>query len=130
MLKRLILGSLLMTSLAFGAQPAMAINLTTGLPEAAGDAGYDTNQELPVLVGKIIKVIIAFLGVIFLVLTIYAGITWMTAAGEEKQIAKAKGILTASVIGLVIVLAAYSITTFIVANIEYATTGSFDGQAL
>ena len=66
------------------------------------------------LVGKIINVILAFLGVIFLILTIYAGFLWMTASGEEKKVAKAKGILSSSVTGLVIILAAYLLVNFVI----------------
>ncbi|MFZ2681687.1 MAG: hypothetical protein WAZ14_01155 [Patescibacteria group bacterium] len=105
------------------AHPALALVLDSGLDSAAGDigAGYNISQQLPQLVGSLIKVVIGLLGVIFLVLTIYAGITWMTAGGEEKKIAQAKGTLSTAVIGLVIALAAYSITDFVLSQLITAT---------
>ena len=48
-----------------------------------------------------------------MLLIIYGGILWMTAMGKENQVEKAKNIIIQAVIGLVIVLAAYAITSFI-----------------
>ena len=44
---------------------------------------------------------------------IYAGVLWMTAAGNEGQVTKAKNIIITSVIGTVIIAAAYAITNFV-----------------
>ena len=124
MLKRFLVGFLLVAGLGVVTSPVVqAVNLTTGLENAGGDsgAGYDTDQDITAVVGLIIKVVLGLMGVIFLLLTIYAGITWMTAAGDSKKVDKAKGILGTAVIGLVIVLAAYSISAFVINQLEYAT---------
>lgn len=63
--------------------------------------------------GGIIGVILSFVGVLFLGLMIYAGLMWMTSQGNEQQVTKAKDLITNSVIGLIIVFAAYAITVFI-----------------
>lgn len=68
-------------------------------------------------VGGIVGLILSFVGVIFLILTIYAGIMWMTAQGNSAQVEKAKDLLINAVIGLVIITAAYSITTFVGQNL-------------
>jgi hypothetical protein len=60
---------------------------------------------------------LGFVGVIFLVLTIFAGFTWMTAAGNTEDIEKAKKMLEAAIIGLVIVFSAYAITYFVTSNL-------------
>lgn len=64
-------------------------------------------------VGKIVGTVLSFVGVIFLILIIYAGIKWMTSAGNEKAVESAKSLIMAAVIGLIIVLGAYAITAFI-----------------
>lgn len=66
--------------------------------------------------GQIIGVALSFIGVIFLGLMIYAGIMWMTAQGNEQQVTKAKDLILNSVIGVVIVFAAYALTVFIGQN--------------
>ena len=63
--------------------------------------------------GKIIGTVLSFVGVLFLILMIIAGITWMTAAGNDQQTKKAKDLLVSSIIGIVIVFAAYAITAFV-----------------
>lgn len=86
-------------------------------------AGIDGEVSIGEIVSGIIKVLLSFLGVIFVVLIIYAGFMWMTSRGNEEAISKAKKIMTAAVIGLAIVLGAYIITYFIIDQILEATKG-------
>lgn len=65
------------------------------------------------IVGQAIQVILQLVGLIFLILTVYSGILWMTSRGDEDQITKARDILITASIGLFIVLSAYSITFLI-----------------
>jgi TRAP-type C4-dicarboxylate transport system permease small subunit len=67
--------------------------------------------------GQIIGVVLSFVGTIFLILMIYAGILWMTARGNEQEITKAKDLIIAAIIGIIIVFAAYALTSFIGAQI-------------
>jgi len=76
------------------------------------------------VVANVIQVVLGFLGTIAVVLIIVAGFQWMTAAGSEDKIAKAKKIMTAAVIGLVIVLMAYALSTFVIDAIIGATTAT------
>lgn len=70
-------------------------------------------QDIPTAIGQIIGAVLAFVGIIFFVLMIYAGLMWMTARGNEEQVTKAKNLIGAAVIGMIIVFAAYAITAFI-----------------
>lgn len=83
--------------------------------EAYQDQTTNTYDNLFVAntVGDIIGIILSFVGVIFLILIIYGGISWMFSAGNEQKVEKAKNIIINAVIGLVIVFAAYFITDFI-----------------
>jgi len=62
---------------------------------------------------RIINYALSFLGVIALVLIIYAGFIWMIARGNEEQITKAKETLKGGVIGLIIVLSSFAISYFV-----------------
>lgn len=64
-------------------------------------------------IGVAVYALLSLLGVIFLSLIIYAGILWMIAEGEEAKVEKAQTILKNAIIGLVIVMAAYAISLFI-----------------
>lgn len=67
-----------------------------------------------IIASRVVNVILGVLGTIATMLVFYAGFLWMTAAGDDEQIGKAKSIMTAAIIGLVVILASYSISTFFV----------------
>ena len=71
------------------------------------------NKSLAEIIGKIVGAALAFIGILFFLLIIYGGFLWMTARGNEQQVEKAKELIIAATIGLVIVLAAYAITAYI-----------------
>ena|SRR6056297_2748554 len=82
----------------------------------AGDIGPGEGRATAFLAsqtGSAIGTVLSFLGVIFLILTITGGIMWMTAGGNTEQVAKARKLITSAVIGLVIIFAAYALTSFI-----------------
>lgn len=83
-------------------------------------AGFEsTNQEgVATIVATAIRAFIGLLGIIFVVLIVASGYNWMTAGGDEAKITKAKNTISRAVIGLVIVLAAYSITFFVFSNLD------------
>jgi len=84
-------------------------------------------QSPAVVISWIIKAILGLLGVIFIVLIIYAGFLWMTSAGNEDAIGKAKKTIVAAIIGLAIVLFAYMITIFVIDQLLIASTGDPSG---
>ena len=45
---------------------------------------------------------------------VYGGYLWMTARGNEEEVTKAKNLIKAAIIGLIIVLAAYAISIFVI----------------
>lgn len=90
----------------------------------ASSTGAPT-RNLIQIVGDVIEVALGLLGVIFLILAVYAGFLWMTASGNEEKVQKAIGVLRTAIIGLVITLAAYAISVFVVDQLTSATgTGS------
>ena len=85
---------------------------------ATGTNFYKADASLGSTIGSIVSGILALAGTIFLVLTIYAGITWMTAAGNSDKIEKAKSILITAVIGGAITASAYAITYFVMGKLS------------
>ena len=100
-----------MLSSLFTVAAAQAANLG-GLDNTANKIGY-SNQNVWFLVGSLAKWFFGFLGLLFLVLMITSGINWMTAAGNDAQVKKSRDRITAAVIGLLVISAAYAITAFI-----------------
>ena len=82
---------------------------------AAGYAGFVPVVTSPeVVIGRIVQGFIAFIGVIFGLFVIYGGYLWMTARGNEEQVKKSQGILRDSIIGFIIVIGAYALSSYVV----------------
>jgi Zn-dependent protease with chaperone function len=82
------------------------------------------NRDPREIVGSIINIALGFLGVIAVVIILMGGFKWMTAGGNEDKVAEAKKLLGAGVIGLIIVLVAWAVSTFIINAIYNATSGT------
>lgn len=99
------------------ATPAPRQNVKSLMQESGKISKYvnDANGhvELPVIIGTVVKIFITILGIVFIALMIYGGFLWMTARGNEEATEKSKELITNAVIGLVIVVAAYAITYFV-----------------
>lgn len=111
---------LIMPIFVFAASPAFD-NLQSVGEKTLGnaDAPYAQSDEnsLASIVSSVIKAFLGLLGIIFLVLLIYAGFKWMTAQGDEQKVEQAKSTITRAIIGLVIIIAAYSITYFVFSSL-------------
>ena len=74
----------------FGATlPLAIVHAQTEQLGTVGEASGLASQDLLVTIGKIIQVFLGLLGVIFLILLIYAGWMWMTSQGNEEKVEKA-----------------------------------------
>ncbi len=124
-LKNFLVGAMLV-AVPFGAfVPKLHAQVTAGDLEGNLDAVQSSSglgdKELDETLGQLINVLLGLLGLIFLVLVIYSGFLWMTAGGDEKAVGKAKSILITAVIGLVILLSAYAISSFVLDQLITAT---------
>jgi len=84
-------------------------------------APYDETFTIGAAVATVIKAFLGLLGITFIFLMVLAGYHWMTAAGDEQKITKAKDTIRTAIIGLVIIVAAYSITYFVFKALGSAT---------
>ncbi|HCU48075.1 TPA: hypothetical protein DIC39_03425 [Patescibacteria group bacterium] len=101
-----------------------------GLRLTAEAAGLPMGSDPITVTAKIINIVLGFLGVVFIVLIIYAGFQWMTASGNEEKISQAKKMIGNAVIGLLIILASYAITFFIFTGIKKSTLTGPAGTGL
>ena len=99
----------------------------TGL-DATGQEAYGElidDQDLGGYIGsRVITPLLSLVGLIFLLLMIYAGFLWMTAGGNSDQVDKAKKFIVNGVIGLIITLTAYAISNFVVDTLQTANLAS------
>lgn len=102
--------------------PVLALTVSeTGLEATAGEAELP-EADFTVVIGRIIGAAFSLLGIIFLLLLLYGGFLWMTSRGNDEIVKKAKDLITSAVIGLIIVIAGYAISTFVISLLIGGTT--------
>lgn len=72
---------------------------------------------------RILGFTLSGLGALTLLVIIYGGLLWMTSAGNEERISKAKKTLGYGVLGLVIVLGSYTLVNFVYQPVYKIVTG-------
>ncbi len=103
------------------------------LPEASGPsrcAGLSATEcgdyqvnDFVVLAANVARWILGIVGSLTLVMFVYGGILFLISAGSSDKVSQAKKIITAAVIGLVIVFGSYLIVKFALSTIGITWTG-------
>lgn len=75
-----------------------------------------------VVAALVIKGFMSLLGIIYICYTLYAGFLWLTSAGDEEKIRKAKSTLITGVFGVAVIMATYSIVAIVVSAFGCATS--------
>ncbi len=102
------------------------------IPFVKADYGVSENvqsqlgleEDLGTVIVKVTRWILSFVALLATILIIYGGFTWMTAAGSEEKVSSAKKIIQAAIIGLVIVLLAWAIVSFVIEGILKASSNT------
>jgi hypothetical protein len=76
------------------------------------------------LINNMIRIALSLLGLFLFLNIFYAGFLWMISGGNEEKTGTAKKILVSSVVGIMIIIFSYSITTFIISTFLGAANGS------
>ncbi|MFC1598852.1 LamG-like jellyroll fold domain-containing protein [Patescibacteria group bacterium] len=118
--KKIILISLISILALFliGSQ-VLAVTLDVGI-EYGAQTGLGT-EDIRVTVAKLIRAAFGLLGILAVAIVVYAGFVYMTSGGVPEKIDTAKKTLIAAAIGLVIMLSAYAIASFVINALLEAT---------
>lgn len=90
-----------------------------GLENAAPNS---IKKDYTTVTADLIQAVLGMVGVVFLLLIIWGGFSWMTSGGNEQKITAAKQVIIGAVVGLVIIMAAYAITYFVINSLTGATS--------
>ena len=100
------MGAIAITNLAFGSLVSSTSPNEYGIPEIKD---YD-------LLRNGINLVYYIAGIVAVIVIIIAGIMYSTSLGDSGRITRAKNMILYSVIGLVILVAAFAITNFVMSN--------------
>lgn len=108
--------SVIALSLIFAA-PAMAAlsDQTVGITDLeTGTSALQLGKKTPMQTATtLINTAMIFLGLITVAIVLVAGFKWMTAGGNDDKITEAKKLMSAGVVGLIIILSAWGIARFV-----------------
>lgn len=62
---------------------------------------------------KIVQTLLAFVGLLALLMILWGGFMWLFSAGSSERLRKARDILFAAIVGLAIIMAAYGIVNYV-----------------
>ena len=79
--------------------------------------GFGSNTDIRESAINVVAYLLTFLGLVAILIVLYAGYMWMTAGGNEDRVKTARSTLQAGIIGLLIILAAYALTQFVIGQI-------------
>ena len=109
--------SLVITGVSLAANRLFAEEPFQGVqfdPEGKIKQATKLPDESPVnITVNVIQWALGFLGLVAVIMILWGGFTWMTAAGNEERVRKAKEVLRAAIIGLIVILLSWAIVTFI-----------------
>lgn len=112
---------LILPYFVFAADPANnsggALDRLKIVAEDSGNYAKADETSFAKYLGTIVSAFLSLLGVIFVILIIYAGYNWMTASGEADKVEKAKKTIARSITGLIITISAYAIWALVVDKI-------------
>jgi len=83
----------------------------------------NNNVSIGVVIALVIKAFLSILALLFLILIILGGYYWMTAGGDETKMTKAKDFIKKAIIGLIIIISTYAITSFTFRALDETVSG-------
>lgn len=107
------------------ADPSL-LNSQEGLIDIGQAYGNANPRDIRITVARTISVVLGFLGVIMVVVTLYAGFLYMTAGGNEEKVKEAVTWLRNAIIGLLIILMAWAITRYTIVVLSHAVANTYD----
>ena len=118
---------LLLSVIAIPAQAQRFLeDATNDAQDIAVNAGYSAGSDnaqgdLLDSVNNLISLALTFIGTILFLIFLYAGYQYMTAGGNTTQTGEAITWMKNSLIGLLIIFAAYGISIFVINSLKEAT---------
>ena len=95
-----------------------ALNFLDDVAEKSGLGKVESAESATMnIIGNVINIALGFIGVIFFILVFWAGVRWMTSAGNEEVVKEAKNTIKTSVIGIAVVFLAFLFTNFVLRQI-------------
>lgn len=101
---------------ACGTKTGILPSLYDGFKDCGSDGATPTVSALSdigIMVANVTRILIAISGSLAIILILVASVYYITSLGDPARVKRAKEIIVNTVIGLVVIILAYAIVTFI-----------------
>lgn len=129
--------SVSLSSFALTVLPTMGLAQSQGLSSVSGGLnaaartgglgdfcrGTAFSSCLATVAGTAINVVLGLSGIILLGYILYAGFLWMTSGGEMEKAKEARTMISNAVIGLIILISAFAISSFVLGALTRISEG-------
>jgi Type IV secretion system pilin len=115
--------TLVVSGLALHVSPVLAdakADICSGVGAVSGANGCDAPKGSPTVnsvINNVINIISAFVGILAVIMIVFAGFRYVTAAGDSGKISSAKNTLIYAIVGLVVAGVAQLIVRYVVTNV-------------
>lgn len=116
-MKKLITLATLAIIFVLSALPVLALETGISYGTFTGLGTKDIREGIM----NIINVLLGFLGILAIIIILWGGFRWLTSGGNEEKVGEAKKIITAGIIGLIIIFTSYAIASFVIQQLIQAT---------
>ena len=128
-MKKVILVALAAVTLLIGVvaihtAPALAASakdeICAGVGSASGASGCSTPAGSPTVnsvINTVINIISAFVGVVAIIMIVFAGFRYVTSGGDSSKISSAKNTLIYAIVGIVVAALAQVIVRYVVTQV-------------
>jgi hypothetical protein len=81
------------------------------------DGKYNSDYTPQKFIGNIIKALLGVIGSIALIMFVYGGFMWMTAAGDKNKVTKGMDTMLWAVLGLTVIFSSYALVRFVIEKV-------------
>jgi hypothetical protein len=105
--------------------PVVALAADLGLDAAKG---IGLEGDLVGMIGVVVKYSLGLVGALALAMIVYGGFLYITAAGDPKQIEKAKTVIIYAIIGIIVIGVSFALVSFVVDAFSGNSSNSSGGN--
>lgn len=122
----ILLGSVLGLASAVS-QPAMANGFGDEINKGLEQVGGQQTADAGSIIKTIVNALLFLIGVVAVIMIIWAGVQYTTSAGDSSKVATAKNTIVYAVVGLIVAIFAYAIVNFVVSTFNGGGSGGGGG---
>ncbi|MBI4598832.1 Ig-like domain-containing protein [Candidatus Uhrbacteria bacterium] len=97
-------------------------------PETFAETAGFGQEDITLVIAKLIRAFLGFLGIVAVCFVLYGGYLWMMSRGDETKIRKAKMFVANAMIGTAIMFSSFAVAQYLITRMTEAVGGSVSSE--